>query len=148
MHNTTSLICHILTAKIWAVTEWRRDDAIGHDDVDDALLDEEHAITESTFLYNKVGGLEDLEFEQRDHTGDEVWVGTDEERDGCDQVTTIVVCDILRRRWEEICNANYFRKVRIMWLLSASSVARYYKMWEVWSSMVCDFLYLGEKNWD
>lgn len=98
MHDTNNSICHILTAKIWAVTEWRGDDAIGHDDVDDALLDEEHTITESTFLYDIVGGLEDLEFEQRHHTGDEVWVGTDEERDGCDQVATIVVCDILRMR--------------------------------------------------
>ena len=85
----------ILTAKIWAVTEWRSDDAIWHDDIDNALLDEEHAITERPFLDDGVAGLEDLELEKRDHTGHEVGVGADEERDAGDEFATVVVCDIL-----------------------------------------------------
>ena len=91
---------NVPTSEVGSVAERGCDDAVGRDDIDDALLDEEHAVAEGAFLDDGVSWLEDLELEQGHHTRHEVGVSTHEERHGRHEVAAVVVGHVLYDDWD------------------------------------------------
>lgn len=67
------------------------------DDARDAVLDEVHLFPHGALADDVIVGLEDLELQLAQHSGDEVGIGVGEQRHGRDQFPTVKVNDLLQK---------------------------------------------------
>ncbi len=111
-------------AKVGSVAEAGGHVARGQDDVDDALLNEVHLVTDGALLDDNIAGLEDFVLELRDDRGDEIGVGVGEEGHGGHQRPAVEVDDVffelLRKFAENFVLVEEFSLISMLEILCDS----------------------------